>query len=338
MQGTLKQITLLTLVLFPKSFFAQDNKFLNPQLKVSGEYFFESGLDDSLKSSFGLSKGTFGFMYPLLSERNSLTNDLEYKTVVALINLNASYVLPYISFLDSQHQLLSATVGPSLIYNSGNKNTYLAAISAGIAQDVEILGSLTPRFAGHALFKHKSNGNFSYHIGVVYSYSYGRGLPLPILGCVLRTSHRSKLKMTLPLSIAWSYKTNPFDMFTAFVQPNGDQFNFAANDSTLGNRVVARFKIRGFKTGVNYKLGVSGRFFFTPEIGYSFRRKISFADASTTAASNDYFYSAGAENSFYIKLSARILLGNLKWKRNGDNFLLNDERLDYYDLDDPTKL
>ncbi len=332
-----KALLFLLVVLF-KPGYSQDNKFLNPQIKLSGEYFFESTMDDSLNSRFGFSKGAVGLMYPLLSERNALTNDLEYKTVVALLNINASYSTIDLSFLDSPHQLLSATAGPSVIFNSGDKNTYLASIAAGIAQDIEILGSLTPRFTGHVLFKHKSNGNFSYHLGVVYSYSYGRGLPLPIIGCVFRTGNKSKLKMTLPLSISWSYKTNPFDMFTVMIQPNGDQFNFASDDSSLGNRVVSRFKMRSFKTGLNYKIGVSGRFFFTPEVGYMFRRKISFSDASTTAGSKDYFYNANVESGFYAKFSARILLGNLKWRRNGDNFLLNDERLDYYDLDDPTKL
>ncbi len=333
-----KWFILFVLLLSANLLFSQDNKFLNPQIKLSGEYFPNVAMDDSLDSKFGFSKATIGLMYPLLSERNSLTNALEYKTVVALLNVYASYSLPYFSFLDKQHQLLSATVGPSLIYNTGDKNTYLAGIAGGFAQDLEILGSLTPRFSGHALFKHKTRGNFSYHLGVVYSYSYGRGLPLPIIGCVIRTSKKSKLKITLPLSISYSYKTNPYDMFTAFIQPNGDQYNFAADDSALGSRVVARFKMRSFKTGINYKLGVSGRFFFTPEVGYCFRRKISFADISTTAGSKDYFYSAGVKSFVYVKFSARILLGNLKWKRNGDNFLLNDERLDYYDLDDPAKL
>lgn len=326
------------ILLFPCLLYSQDNKFLNPQLKLSGEYFFNSELDDTTNEKFGFSKGTIGLVYPLLSERNSLTNELEYKTIVALLNVNASYALPYFSFLDNQHQLISATVGPSLIYNTGNKNTYLAGISGGFAQDMKILGSITPRFSGHALFKHKTSGNFSYHVGLVYSYVYGRGLPLPLLGCVIRTSKKSKLKISLPLSISFSVKPNPHDMLTAFIQPNGDQYNFAADDSTLGNRVVARFKSRSFKTGLNYIYGVSKRFFVTPEVGYSFRRKISFADPGTTAASKDYFYSADVKSSYYIKLSVRVLLGNLKWKRTGDNFLLNDERLDYYDLDDPTKL
>ena len=280
-----KKIFSTALILFlSQTLFSQDNKFLNPQVKLGGEYFFNSSLDDSLNSKYGFSKGTIGLMYPLLSERNSLTNELEYKTVVALLNVNASYALPYFSFLDKQHQLLSATVGPSLIYNTGDKNTYLAGIAGGFAQDMEILGSLTPRFTGHALFKRKASGNFSYHVGVVYSYSYGRGLPLPILGCVIRTSKKSKLKMTLPLSISYSYKTTPYNMFTAFIQPDGDQYNFAANDSALGNRIVARFKSKSFKTGISYKLGLSGRFFFTPEVGYLFRRKISFGRRAPRAA------------------------------------------------------
>ena len=98
------------------------------------------------------------------------------------------------------------------------------------------------------------------------------------------------------------------------------------------------FKSKSFKTGISYKLGLSGRFFFTPEVGYLFRRKISFGDIATTAASKESFYSANVKSFPYVKFSLRILLGDLKWKRNGDNFLLNDERLDYYDLDDPTKL
>jgi len=317
---------------------AQDRKFLSPQIKLSGEYVIPSQLKDTA-GKFSMAKSQLGFVYPVLSRRYPLTNDLGYRSMVVLANFNAGYALPFFTFIDSHHQLINGALGASVIFNSGNKNTWLAGLNAGIAEDIETIGSYSLRYTGHALFKHKVNGNFSYHAGFVYSFVYGRGLPLPILGCVIRTSDKSKLKITLPLSVSYMLKTNEFNMLTAFIQPDGNAYQFATlNDTFFNGRndEIVKFRSRNIKLGINYKMAGNDRFHFTTEIGMVLKRNISFSEGSFTASES--FFSNAVKPAPYVKVSLRILIGDLKWKRTGDNFLLNDERLDYYDLDDPTKL
>ncbi len=330
---------LLLLLTVSSVAFGQDKKFLNPQLKFSAEYLPSSDLKDVADESFSYGKAQLGLVYPLISRRFSLTNDLEYKAFAVLINANGTYALPDYSFLNTTHQLISAVAGPSIIYNTGNKNTWLAGFTVGMAQDLELLSQTQIRFTGHALFKHKVSGNFSYHLGVVYSFVYGQPLPLPLIGCVVRTSNKSKLKISLPLSVAFYYKTNAYDMLSLFIQPDGDQYNFSAiGDTVFAGRdpLALRMRYRSFKSGLSYKIGVNDRWFITPEVGLSLARKITFTEGSITDKKT--FISADVKPGPYVKLGVRFLLGDLKWKRTGDNFLLNDERLDYYDLDDPTKL
>ncbi|HKR06788.1 MAG TPA: DUF6268 family outer membrane beta-barrel protein [Bacteroidia bacterium] len=327
----------ITFILFHK-ISAQDRKFLSPQIKLSGEYVIPSGLKDT-SGEFSVAKSQLGFVYPLMSRRYSLTNDLGYRSMVVLANFNAGYALPFFTFIDSQHQLVNGTLGASIIYNSGNKNTWLGGFNAGIAEDIKTLSSYSIRYTGHVLFKHKVNGNFSYHAGFVYSFVYGRGLPLPILGCIIRTGDKSKLKITLPLSISYMLKTNEFNMLTFFIQPDGNAYQFATLNDTFfypNNDAIVKFRSRNIKLGANYKMASGDRFHFTPEIGYSLKRNISFSEGSFS--SGESFFKGDLKPAPYIKVSLRILIGDLKWKRTGDNFLLNDERLDYYDLDDPTKL
>ncbi len=293
---------------------------------------------DSSKNKISMVRGQVGFVFPVMARRFNLTNDLNYKSFVLLANVRATYDIVDFSLLEKQHSFLSALAGPSFIYNSGNKNTWLLGFAAGAAQDIDILAQTSVRFTGHALFKHKVNGNFSYHIGAVYSYVYGRPLPLPLLGCVIRTGDKSKLKISLPLSTSFYYKTNEFDMLTAFILPDGEQFNIAAGGNFLTGKdpLSLRMRYRSFKCGVNYQMGISKKIFISPELGVSLHRKLTFSDGTVGDKTNFY---TGKVNPFpYVKLSIRKLLGDTRWKRTGDNFLLNDERLDYYDLDDPTKL
>lgn len=333
--------TLLTIfILFFLSFnlSAQDRKFLNPQLKFSVQYDIPSELKNS-SDKFSMAKSQLGFVYPVLSRRFGLTNNLDYKSMVVLANLNTGYALPFFTFIDTQHMLVNGSAGASLIYNSGNKNTWLAGVNAGIAEDDETLNSYDLRFTGHLLFKHKVNGNFSYHAGLVYSFVYGTGLPLPILGAIFRIGDKSKLKITIPLSITYMIKTSQYNMLSFFIQPDGNAYQFATLSDTFfygRNDAIVKFRSRNFKAGVNYNIGTSERFHFVPEIGLLFRRNISFAEGSYRSTEN--FSSNDVKPAPYIKISLRMLIGTLKWKRTGDNFLLNDERLDYYDLDDPTKL
>jgi hypothetical protein len=333
-----------SLVIIPILFFlsfklsAQDRKFLNPQLKFSAEYDIPSQLKNSTEK-FSMAKSQLGFVYPLLSRRYGLTNNLDYKSMVVLANLNAGYALPMFTFIDTQHQLVTGSVGGSFIFNSGNKNTWLGGVNAGIAEDIESLDSYEMRFTGHFLFKHKTSGNFSYHAGVVYTYVYGRGMPLPVLGGILRIGDKSKLKFTLPLSITYMIKTNELSMLSVFVQPDGNAYNFSTKSDTFfygRNNEILKLRLKNFKAGASYTTGKSERFQFAPEAGFLFNRSIMFTEGSYT--SKEDLFSNNVKPAPYVKIFLRILIGSLKWKRTGDNFLLNDERLDYYDLDDPTKL
>ncbi len=128
-------------------------------------------------------------------------------------------------------------------------------------------------------------------------------------------------------------------MLSLFIQPDGEQFTFSASGEPVFasyDPQLLRMRYRSFKTGLNYKIGFGGKVFFTPEAGISFKRRIAFADGPPGEKSS--FYKADVKTCPYIKVALRVLLGDLRWKRNGDNFLLNDERLDYYDIDDPAKL
>ncbi|MBS1765400.1 MAG: hypothetical protein JSS90_10585 [Bacteroidetes bacterium] len=320
--------------------YGQDRKFLNPQLKFSAEYIPEVKFkNDTSGGKLSMMKAYAGFVFPVISRRYALTNDLTYKSLVLLMNANTNYTLPEISFLENKHQFLSATAGPSLIFNSGNKNTWLAGFAAGIAQDVNILSEISIRFTGHALFKRKVSGNFSYHLGAVYSYVYSRPALLPLLGCVIRTSDKSKLKISLPVSVSFYYKTNEFDMLSVFIRPDGDQYIFSGYNEPLfaGNDPLSlRMRYRSFKTGVSYEIGLSNRLLIKPEAGLAMNRSLTFTEGAISDKTN--FFKSDLQSAPYVKFAFRILLGDTRWKRNGDNFLLNDERLDYYDLDDPTKL
>jgi hypothetical protein len=329
---------LLSLCVFVFSLKAQDRKFLSPQLKLSVEDALPTGLKN-FEGKYSMAKSQLGLVYPLMSRRYGLTNDLEYKSMVVLANLNAGYALPDFTFLETQHQFISGSIGGSAIYNSGSKNTWIGGASAGIAEDFKTLSGYSIRVTGDFLFKHKVSGNFSYHVGFIYSFVYGRALPLPLLGAVIRTGDKSKLKITLPVSISYMLKTNEYNMLTVFIQPDGNAYQFATQSDTFffgHNDEIVKFRARNFKLGVSYKIGTNDRFHFAPEIGYVLKRNISFTEGGF--ASGESFFSNDVKSAPYIKVSLRILIGDLKWKRTGDNFLLNDERLDYYDLDDPTKL
>lgn len=330
--------TFFCFLLFFKVLHAQDRKFLTPQLKFSAEYDAPASLKNS-SGKYSIAKGEVGFIYPLLSRRFALTNALDYRSMVVLSNFNAGYALPDFTFIDTRHQFISGSAGASFIYNSGNKNTWLAGLMAGIAEDFETLSAYSLRFTGYALFKHKVNGDFSYHAGLIYTFVYGRALPLPLLGAVIRTGDKSKIKITLPLSITYMLKTSEFNMLSVFVKPDGDVYQFATQSDTFfasRNEEIVKFRMRNFKSGVSFKTSKSERFQFTYEGGLLFKRTISFTEAGFS--SGESFFSNEVKPAPYVKISLRILMGDLKWKRTGDNFLLNDERLDYYDLDDPSKL
>lgn len=317
--------------------FGQDKKFLSPNLTISADYIPKQKLTD-YNEKYSTARANALFSYPLLSRRFALTNTLEYKTMVILANAHAGYGLPSFSFIDEQHQLINGNAGLSFIYSNGSKNTFVANATVGAAEDLETIQSFQLRFGGLFILKHKFNGDFSGLIGAHYSYIYGRGLPLPVLGAIIRAGDKAKFKIILPVNISYMRKINEWDMLTVFIAPEGGQNNICNCGDTIfaGKPDVVRFRNRAFKAGVNYKIGVNDRIHVTPEIGFLTRRNISFSEAGLTA--KESFIKEDVKGMVYAKVSMRILFGDLRFKRTGDNFLLNDERLDDYDLDEVTKL
>ncbi|MBK7854027.1 MAG: hypothetical protein IPJ79_03200 [Bacteroidetes bacterium] len=94
-------------------------------------------------------------------------------------------------------------------------------------EDLETIKSFQLRFGGLFILKPKFNGDFSGLIGAHYSYVYGRGLPLPVLGAIIRAGDKAKFKIILPVNISYMRKLNQWDMLMIFIAPEGGQNNFA---------------------------------------------------------------------------------------------------------------
>lgn len=321
----------------PLMLLAQEKKFLSPDIKISAEYLLKENLKDT-PGTFQNKKAQLSFNVPIYSRRYGLTNELEYRTIIVQLSGGGSYAMPEFSFISPSHQLINGSLGLRTVWSSGSKNTWLLNFSGTAAEDNYTILTPVPRFSGAAMLKHKVSGDFSYSVGMAYSFSYGRGLPLPLLGAEIAVTKKGKLKIILPVHLSFRYKLNEWDIITLSIHPEGGLNNFANKGDSLfsGYPDKFTFRIRGFKAGIDMNIFVNDNMRFIPEAGWLTGRKISFSDQGDASAEN--FYSQPVDPTPYIKLSFRYIFGDQKWKRTGNNILFNDDRLEDYDMDDPTKL
>lgn len=174
-------------------------------------------------------------------------------------------------------------------FSLGSKNNLLLAVNGLANEDKNTLSSPNFRLTSMALWLHPFSEKFAIHTGLSYSYVFGNGFLLPILGFKTRLNANTQLLVTLPFQIRTvsKQKDSP-NRYGFFLKAQGGFNRYQSNlfiDSTsntyfLRNRLLV--------LGGQYLLNRPGQQFqFTMGIG--FRQRIQLTNESN-AVVNDFSF------------------------------------------------
>jgi hypothetical protein len=295
-------------------------QLISPKIFLNYNYIPPADLTDTT-GQYAAAAASIGFSVPVYGK---IMQKEPNSGSFLLVHLNGEFELESkeLGALDDDRLFFKPWIGTSMFYHTGTRSTFMGNLSFRWMED-EITGA-DPKVFPTALFlwRIKQNERLSYVFGTTFTYTFGAGLPIPILGLNMDLGNNSKLNLILPLSIEFQKSLPKGQIFRLFLSPDGDVTRMGNNqvfpkvqaeDLVLGKRYL--------KFGLSYSLARNG-LRIMPEIGVLGRRSLTFSDSETSIFKPIEFYSTGIDPTPFFKLRLTI---NLNGKSFGPVDALNTE-------------
>lgn len=299
-----------------------NEKFLRAKLLLAYENQPERDFS-TIDSKYKSAKYAMGFKLPLLNRVGKGGDQGAFKLTGLMFNLNASRNDLEMTFLNENHKLFHAGAGFDFIYFPGRKILYLVNFNANIFQDNYISGTPDFRYTGFFLMNYKANKIVSLKAGLSYSFLFGRGAPLPVIGAGFNFKSGTDITILLPYYFSVAQKLNSQSKLTVSLKPDGSVYDFANKGNFVGYPPVIQLRQRAYKLALNYAFDANENVKFFLEGGLIGNTTISFSEAKVT--DKQTFYDQDVANGLFVKAGFVYSFGQAPryGKQHGVNFMLD---------------
>ena len=181
------------------------------------------------KVKYSFSEFSLGFYTPLYSYTSSKIADNKlYKSNFTLF-ATASFVTssPDFSFYRTDKSFTRISAGLRAWYFNGNKSLWMLNVSPFIAEDNISIKHPQWRMYGDLVYSRVVSKKFSYRLGASYTFRFGKGGFVPVLGVRIGDYDKHFLSIQLPRNISYNVKISPKTYLGAFVRVNGGIYRFS---------------------------------------------------------------------------------------------------------------
>lgn len=218
-----------------------------------------------------------------------------------------------IGFIGNRRTIYQASAGLGWMAYDGKKNLLLADLNMGIAGDGPAIQNHDERyrFSGLFIVNHIQNTSLTWQYGLVFSYAYGRPLPLPVLGIRKKLSSNWTFAAVLPVSLRVTDRLNKNMRIEFLLRPSGNRFQLENQQNFNTGSTTVYMQLRQFQLGLAWLYRFAPRFSMEAEAGLLAGGKLKF---TTPSDSKDILYQTTLKPGFRGRLSLHY---HLFHKRTG---------------------
>ena len=255
-----------------------------------------------------------GFNAPLSTKIwfNNDSTKIESLQLLTTVNLSNERVSSSILNESRKFKRLSASL--KMIYSDGGKNTYFFAVSPFSSFDEYGTLKSGRRLAAVFIYNRTVSPKFSYRLGFMKSYLFGRNLSLPIIGFRFgrldAVNFNIQLFRTMSLNIPLSKKF----YFNVYTKPVASIYSFENNYNTgfLNKGTVVQLRRWELQTGLSFTYRPNPNLSLFAAVGSS-RGTISFAENNKKISfKNNSYQNYKLDRGGFINLGISISLGKSK--------------------------
>ncbi len=277
--------------------------FLQPQISVGFSAAPVRNFQD-IDGTFGVNSATSTAAIPIY---RVLEGASENPTAsFALARGQFSSLNEDISFLPSSHVIYKSRIGVTGGIATTRHHLYLLTIGGGFAEDRNTVGSPRIRTTGSLLGKYQLVDSFAFIYGLSYSYTFNRGLMLPLLGTHCSLGRNLKLHIVLPFSLNIDYEEAQELHFGFVIRANGDQIHIEEN-SFFGTQSLPLFlKLAQIQSGFSVSFKLSREIWLRGEAGVLRNRNFAIGTI------DENLVSSKIDNSGYSTIVLKYDLGSFE--------------------------
>jgi hypothetical protein len=277
--------------------------FLQPQIAAGYSAATVRNFQDN-DGTFGVNSVTLTAAVPIY---RSLQGTSENPTIYFMLGRGQfSTSDEDISFLSSSRAIYKSRIGITGGIATTDHHLYLVTIGGGFAEDRNTVGSPRIRATGSLLGKYQLDNSFAFIYGLSYSYTFNRGLVLPLLGTHCSLGRNLSLHIVLPFSVSLDYEEAQELHFGFHIRANGDQIH-VEETAYFGTQSLPLFmKIAQVQSGFSVSFEFSRGIWLLGEAGMLRNRNFAIGTLDKNLISSKI------DNSGYSTIVLRYDLGNFE--------------------------
>ncbi len=255
---------------------------------------------DSNANTFGLGQSSLSLNLPLYHS-NYTKSEYGLKRFL-YIGFQPSLVLSSANFENTalDRKLINFSLGFNGIYFSGIKNLYLLSLRPMLNEDEYTINNPTWRYNASFLYNRMVNKKFKYRIGLTYTYLFGEGNLLPIVGGTYRFNQKNILLVNLPYNITYRHVINSNLSTGLFLKPNGSMNRFMNRNYFDSSYNTVLFRRSSYLLGANVIYKISPKLLLMADLAISSKQQLRFTqDAERDGKS---YYEASVKPTFFLSI------------------------------------
>ena len=284
----------------------------------------EKKVDDVRLKSYKYSQFNFGFYAPLFTNTKFKDDSTRIATFHLLATGSFVSAKPYLGGFNIQYAYYKTSLGLRAITADGGKNTWFFDAAPFVAEDFNSetgtsKTSPTWRFYGSIIYNRTASKNFSYRLGVVKTYVFGRGIILPFAGVRFGPLDGVHYSIWFPKSMSVDFPMGKKFWGSVFMKPMGGIYNFYNPDTTFRkNDHIIQFGRYEYLLGFNAEYRPNSHFSVNVGLGFSGKRIIGFADNNNTDGTkkSKLLYYQTIPTSGFLQVGLSVRIGAAKKIRN----------------------
>ena len=156
-----------------------------------------------------------------------------------------------ISLVQQSRLLINAGAGVGGYAGFGNKHMLLAQIRPQWNEDEFTILNPTMRFSSVFIYSYRWSPKLLTQSGMTYTFQFGEGLALPLLGACYQFSSGSRLSVLLPMQLSYRQPLSKQWSLVLLMRPNGGINRFENRNYFAGTAAsIAVHRLRSLQTGM----------------------------------------------------------------------------------------
>jgi hypothetical protein len=291
-------------------------RFIRPCIYLNSYSTPVQTIDNDRLKTYKFNQSNLGFYFPLFTKtwyREDSISQANFHLLLTGNVLTAQAQFAGIKEISKTNNLIKLSLGMRAIYNTGNKNIWFFNASPFVSQDEITISDPAMRWSALVLVNRTVSRTFSYRLGLIKTFTFGRSISLPVVGFRFGPLDGSNLTIQFPRNVAFNFPMGKKFTASVFARVVGGLYNYSNRDNTfLINTSTVQFARTEVQNGFQANYRPNTNFTLFTSMGLVHSRKIRFAYNTEISGSREIIYQTTVQPTLFLNIGVSIRFGKAK--------------------------